>query len=79
MIDLNDLIEDPQDETQMAELLDMIEVSVDGEDIALSIPINGGDDVQTIVVEGITTEMGASVDLGNDLAILGELIKNDAA
>ncbi|UQV22770.1 VCBS domain-containing protein [Vibrio sp. J383] len=79
LIDLNDLIEDPQDETQMAELLDMIEVSVDGEDIALSIPINGGDDVQTIVVEGITTEMGASVDLGNDLAILGELIKNDAA
>jgi len=79
LIDLNDLIEDPQDETQMAELLDMIEVSVDGEDIALSIPINGGDDVQTIVVEGITTEMGVSVDLGNDLAILGELIKNDAA
>ncbi|MEZ8154848.1 VCBS domain-containing protein [Vibrio splendidus] len=79
LIDLNDLIEDPQDETQMAELLDMIEVSVDGEDIALSIPINGGDDVQTIVIEGITTEMGASVDLGNDLAILGELIKNDAA
>ncbi|KPL95376.1 VCBS domain-containing protein [Vibrio splendidus] len=79
LIDLNDLIEDPQDETQMAELLDMIEVSVDGEDIALSIPINGGGDVQTIVVEGITTEMGASVDLGNDLAILGELIKNDAA
>ncbi|MCZ8499138.1 type I secretion C-terminal target domain-containing protein [Vibrio lentus] len=29
LIDLNDLIEDPQDETQMAELLDMIEVSVD--------------------------------------------------
>ncbi|MEZ8368683.1 biofilm-associated surface protein [Vibrio splendidus] len=79
LIDLNDLTEDPQDETQMAELLDMIEVSVDGEDIALSIPINGGDDVQTIVVEGITTEMGVSVDLGNDLAILGELIKNDAA
>ncbi|RLQ17119.1 VCBS domain-containing protein [Vibrio sp. SBT000027] len=79
LIDLNDLIEDPQDETQMAELLDMIEVSFDGEDIALSIPINGGDDVQTIVIEGITTEMGASVDLGNDLAILGELIKNDAA
>ncbi|PTP18661.1 VCBS domain-containing protein [Vibrio splendidus] len=79
LIDLNDLIEDPQDETQMAELLDMIEVSVDGEDIALSIPINGGDDVQTIVIEGITTEMGASVDLGSDLAILGELIKNDAA
>ncbi|MEZ8438393.1 VCBS domain-containing protein [Vibrio splendidus] len=79
LIDLNDLIEDPQEETQMAELLDMIEVSVDGEDIALSIPINGGDDVQTIVVEGITTEMGVSVDLGNDLAILGELIKNDAA
>ncbi|MEZ8802735.1 VCBS domain-containing protein [Vibrio splendidus] len=79
LIDLNDLIEDPQDETQMAELLDMIEVSVDGEDIALSIPIDGGDDVQTIVIEGITTEMGASVDLGNDLAILGELIKNDAA
>ncbi|MEZ8732725.1 VCBS domain-containing protein [Vibrio splendidus] len=79
LIDLNDLIEDPQDETQMAELLDMIEVSVDGEDIALSIPINGGDDVQTIVIEGITTEMGASVDLGNDLAILGELIKNNAA
>ncbi len=79
LIDLNDLIEDPQDETQMAELLDMIEVSVDGEDIALSIPINGGDDVQTIVVEGITTEMGVSVDLGNDLAVLGELIKNDAA
>ncbi|MDH5933807.1 VCBS domain-containing protein [Vibrio splendidus] len=79
LIDLNDLIEDPQDETQMAELLDMLEVSVDGEDIALSIPINGGDDVQTIVIEGITTEMGASVDLGNDLAILGELIKNDAA
>ncbi|MEO9496598.1 MAG: VCBS domain-containing protein [Vibrio splendidus] len=79
LIDLNDLIEDPQDETQMAELLDMIEVSVDGEDIALSIPINGGVDVQTIVVEGIATEMGASVDLGSDLAILGELIKNDAA
>ncbi|WGS60228.1 VCBS domain-containing protein [Vibrio lentus] len=79
LIDLNDLIEDPQDETQMAELLDMIEVSVDGEDIALSIPINGGGDVQTIVVEGIATEMGASVDLGSDLAILGELIKNDAA
>ncbi|MEZ8692887.1 VCBS domain-containing protein [Vibrio splendidus] len=79
LIDLNDLTEDPQDETQMAELLDMIEVSVDGEDIALSIPINGRDDVQTIVVEGITTEMGVSVDLGNDLAILGELIKNDAA
>jgi len=57
----------------------MIEVSVDGEDIALSIPINGGVDVQTIVVEGIATEMGASVDLGSDLAILGELIKNDAA
>ncbi|NOJ11552.1 VCBS domain-containing protein [Vibrio splendidus] len=79
LIDLNDLIEDPQDETQMAELLDMIEVSIDGEDIALSIPINGGVDVQTIVVEGIATEMGASVDLGSDLAILGELIKNDAA
>ncbi len=79
LIDLNDLIEDPQDETQMAELLDMIEVSVDGEDIALSIPINGGGDVQTIVVEGIATEVGASVDLGSDLAILGELIKNDAA
>uniref|UniRef100_UPI00148DDEC7 VCBS domain-containing protein n=1 Tax=Vibrio splendidus TaxID=29497 RepID=UPI00148DDEC7 len=79
LIDLNDLIEDPQDETQMAELLDMIEVSVDGEDIALSIPINGGVDVQTIVVEGIATDMGASVDLGSDLAILGELIKNDAA
>ncbi|MDN3630280.1 VCBS domain-containing protein [Vibrio lentus] len=79
LIDLNDLIEDPQDETQMAELLDMIEVSVDGEDIALSIPINGGGDVQTIIVEGIATEMGASVDLGSDLAILGELIKNDAA
>ncbi|MFS1861673.1 VCBS domain-containing protein [Vibrio lentus] len=79
LIDLNDLIEDPQDETQMAELLDMIEVSVDGEDIALSIPINGGVDVQTIVVEGIATEMGASVDLGSDLVILGELIKNDAA
>ncbi|MGR5001869.1 VCBS domain-containing protein [Vibrio celticus] len=79
LIDLNDLVEDPQDETQMAELLDAIEVSVDGEDIALSIPINGGDDVQTIVVEGIATELGGSVDLGNDLAVLGELIKNDAA
>ncbi|CAK2954880.1 Biofilm-associated surface protein [Vibrio crassostreae] len=75
LIDLNDLVEDPQDETQMAELLDAIEVSVDGEDIALSIPINGGDDVQTIVVEGIATELGGSV----DLAVLGELIKNDAA
>ncbi|NOH91404.1 cell surface protein [Vibrio sp. AIC-3] len=79
LIDLNDLVEDPQDETQMAELLDAIEVSVDGEDIALSIPINGGDDVQTIVVEGIATELAGSVDLGNDLAVLGELIKNDAA
>ncbi len=79
LINLNDLVEDPQDETQMAELLDAIEVSVDGEDIALSIPINGGDDVQTIVVEGIATELGGSVDLGNDLAVLGELIKNDAA
>ncbi|WP_333913564.1 VCBS domain-containing protein [Vibrio coralliirubri] len=79
LIDLNDLVEDPQDETQMAELLDAIEVSVDGEDIALSIPINGGDDVQTIVVEGIATELGGSIDLGNDLAVLGELIKNDAA
>lgn len=79
LIDLNDLIEDPQDETQMAELLSMIEVTVDGEDIALSIPINGGGDAQTIIIEGITTDMGASVDLGNDLAILGELIKNDAA
>ncbi|WP_086970267.1 VCBS domain-containing protein [Vibrio coralliirubri] len=79
LIDLNDLVEDPQDEAQMAELLDAIEVSVDGEDIALSIPINGGDDVQTIVVEGIATELGGSVDLGNDLAVLGELIKNDAA
>ncbi|ROS70888.1 VCBS domain-containing protein [Vibrio crassostreae] len=79
LIDLNELVEDPQDETQMAELLDAIEVSVDGEDIALSIPINGGDDVQTIVVEGIATELGGSVDLGNDLAVLGELIKNDAA
>ncbi|TKE64822.1 VCBS domain-containing protein [Vibrio sp. F12] len=79
LIDLNDLVEDPQDETQMAELLDAIEVSVDGEDIALSILINGGDDVQTIVVEGIATELGGSVDLGNDLAVLGELIKNDAA
>ncbi|MEZ8038697.1 VCBS domain-containing protein [Vibrio sp. 1F263] len=79
LIDLNDLIEDPQDETQMAELLGMIEVSVDGDDIALSIPINGGSDTQTIVVEGIATEMGASVDLGNDLSVLAELIKNDAA
>ncbi|WP_146492366.1 VCBS domain-containing protein [Vibrio sp. T20] len=79
LINLNDLVEDPQDETQMAELLDAIEVSVDGEDIALSIPINGGDDVQTIVVEGIATELAGSVDLGNDLAVLGELIKNDAA
>ncbi|WP_135382860.1 VCBS domain-containing protein [Vibrio tasmaniensis] len=79
LIDLNDLLEDPQDETQMAELLGMIEVSVDGDDIALSIPINGGSDTQTIVVEGIATEMGASVDLGNDLSVLAELIKNDAA
>ena len=79
LIDLNDLLEDPQDEIQMAELLGLIEVTVDGEDIALSIPINGGDDVQTIVVEGIATDMGMSVDLGSDLAILGELIKNDAA
>ncbi|WP_372384369.1 VCBS domain-containing protein [Vibrio sp. BS-M-Sm-2] len=79
LINLNDLVEDPQDETQMAELLDAIEVSVDGEDIALSIPITGGDDVQTIVVEGIATELAGSVDLGNDLAVLGELIKNDAA
>ncbi|MEZ9174984.1 VCBS domain-containing protein [Vibrio kanaloae] len=79
LIDLNDLIEDPQDETQMAELLSMIEVTVDGEDIALSIPINGGGDAQTIIIEGITTDMGVSVDLGNDLSILGELIKNDAA
>ncbi|MCG9642300.1 VCBS domain-containing protein [Vibrio sp. Isolate34] len=79
LIDLNDLLEDPQDEIQMAELLDAIEVSVDGEDIALSIPINGGGDVQTIVVEGVATELGGSVDLGNDLAVLGELIKNDAA
>ncbi|MDL5025922.1 VCBS domain-containing protein [Vibrio sp. TMPB1044] len=79
LINLNDLVEDPQDETQMAELLDAIEVSVDGEDIALSIPINGGDDVQTIVVEGIATGLAGSVDLGNDLAVLGELIKNDAA
>ncbi|MGR5387774.1 VCBS domain-containing protein [Vibrio crassostreae] len=79
LINLNDLVEDPQDETQMAELLDAIEVSVDGEDIALSIPINGGDDVQTIVVEGIAAELAGSVDLGNDLAVLGELIKNDAA
>ena len=45
----------------------------------MSIPINGGGDAQTIIIEGITTDMGASVDLGNDLAILGELIKNDAA
>ncbi|MEZ8290538.1 VCBS domain-containing protein [Vibrio sp. 10N.237.312.B06] len=79
LIDLNDLLEDPQDETQMAELLGMIEVSVDVDDIALSIPINGGSDTQTIVVEGIATEMGASVDLGNDLSVLAELIKNDAA
>ncbi|EAQ52281.1 VCBS domain-containing protein [Vibrio sp. MED222] len=79
LIDLNDLLEDPQDETQMAELLGMIEVSVDGDDIALSIPINGGSGTQTIVVEGIATEMGASVDLGNDLSVLAELIKNDAA
>ncbi|SBS67886.1 VCBS domain-containing protein [Vibrio atlanticus] len=79
LIDLNDLLEDTQDETQMAELLGMIEVSVDGDDIALSIPINGGSDTQTIVVEGIATEMGASVDLGNDLSVLAELIKNDAA
>ncbi|WP_139685773.1 VCBS domain-containing protein [Vibrio tasmaniensis] len=79
LIDLNDLLEDPQDETQMAELLGMIEVSVDGDDIALSIPISGGSDTQTIVVEGIATEMGASVDLGNDLSVLAELIKNDAA
>ncbi|ARP38497.1 VCBS domain-containing protein [Vibrio syngnathi] len=79
LIDLNDLLEDPQDETQMTELLGMIEVSVDGDDIALSIPINGGSDTQTIVVEGIATEMGASVDLGNDLSVLAELIKNDAA
>ncbi|CAH7220225.1 Biofilm-associated surface protein [Vibrio chagasii] len=79
LIDLNDLLEDPQDETQMAELLGMIEVNVDGDDIALSIPINDGGDSQTIVVEGIATEVAASVDLGNDLAVLGELIKNDAA
>ncbi|MDN3699769.1 type I secretion C-terminal target domain-containing protein [Vibrio artabrorum] len=79
LIDLSDLLEDPQDETQMAALLDSIEVTVDGEDISLSIPINGGDDVQTIVVEGIATELGGSIDLGNDLAVLGELIKNDAA
>ncbi|CAH7198288.1 Biofilm-associated surface protein [Vibrio chagasii] len=79
LIDLNDLLEDPQDETQMAELLGMIEVNVDGDDIALSIPINDGGDSQTIVVEGIATELGGSVDLGNDLAVLGELIKNDAA
>ncbi|MGI9889443.1 VCBS domain-containing protein [Vibrio chagasii] len=79
LIDLNDLLEDPQDETQMAELLGMIEVNVDGDDIALSIPINDGGDSQTILVEGIATEVAASVDLGNDLAVLGELIKNDAA
>ncbi|CAH6970445.1 Biofilm-associated surface protein [Vibrio chagasii] len=79
LIDLNDLLEDPQDETQMAELLGMIEVNVDGDYIALSIPINDGGDSQTIVVEGIATEVAASVDLGNDLAVLGELIKNDAA
>ncbi|WKY57008.1 VCBS domain-containing protein [Vibrio sp. SNU_ST1] len=79
LIDLNDLLEDPQDETQMAELLGMIEVSVNGDDITLSIPINGGSDTQTIVVEGIATEMGASVDLGNDISVLAELIKNDAA
>ncbi|WP_434761757.1 VCBS domain-containing protein [Vibrio fortis] len=79
LIDLSDLLEDPQDGDQMEALLSMIDVSINGDDVELSIPLEGGSDAQTIVIQDVAPELGMSIDINDDLAVLGELIKNDAA
>uniref|UniRef100_UPI00373617A4 VCBS domain-containing protein n=1 Tax=Vibrio profundi TaxID=1774960 RepID=UPI00373617A4 len=76
LIDLNDLLDDPTDAVEVDALLATIGVDVDGDDVTLTIPLEGGSDEQTIIVEDVVTDLSNPLD---DLAVLSDLIKNDAA
>ena len=76
LIDLNDLLDDPSDSDEVDTLLASIGVDVDGDDVTLTIPIDGNANDQTIIVEDVVQDLSNPLD---DLAILSDLIKNDAA